>query len=183
VGQGGAILRSVDGGVTWGPVPSPVTRTLRRVACADALVCHAVGDSGTILRSADGGLTWAVQPTGTGADLLGYAEQDGFRWVVGEGGIIVVGGGGSEDWNVRGATGQAWLGDIVFTDDLHAWAVGTGDAILTSTDGGSVWGLQPLPETVRLAAIAAADAGRLLAVGSDSLGAPRILVTDTGGVP
>lgn len=183
VGDGGTVLRSADGGATWAPVPAPTTATLRRVDCAEAPVCRAVGDAGTILRSADGGLTWALQPTGTGADLLGYAARGGFRWAVGEGGIMLVGGGGSEDWTVRGATGQAWLGDILFTDDLHGWAVGTGDGVLATTDGGSVWGLQPLAAPARLAAVAAADAGRLLAVGTDESGAPRILVTDTGGVP
>lgn len=53
VGDGGAILQTPDGGVTWFPESSPTNHTLNAVSCPNTanptLVCVAVGVDGTIL--------------------------------------------------------------------------------------------------------------------------------------
>src|ERR1051326_8202991 len=61
VGNGGRILRSTDGGVTWQSQNGGTNNSLISVSFTDANTGSAVGPGGTILRTTDGGETWASQ--------------------------------------------------------------------------------------------------------------------------
>jgi photosystem II stability/assembly factor-like uncharacterized protein len=61
VGAGGAMLRSTDGGATWGDVDSGTMHHLSAIWGSDSLFV-AVGSAGTILVSRDGGARWAMLP-------------------------------------------------------------------------------------------------------------------------
>ena len=67
VGDGGAILTTLDGGLTWAPQRSPVRNQLRAVSFSDRHHGLAVGGFwrpltgdtvGVVLRTTDGGQTW-----------------------------------------------------------------------------------------------------------------------------
>ena len=66
VGDGGTILKTIDGGATWAPQTSGTpTQVLTGVHFTDANNGWAVGSGGTILNTNDGGATWAPQTSGT----------------------------------------------------------------------------------------------------------------------
>ncbi|UCH84157.1 MAG: hypothetical protein JSW50_00255, partial [Candidatus Latescibacterota bacterium] len=54
VGTAGTILRSTDGGATWGPVEANTNATLRDIVILDSGTLGIVGDNGTILLSEGG---------------------------------------------------------------------------------------------------------------------------------
>ena len=57
VGGGGVILRTTDGGKTWQPQQSGVTRDLQRILFIDEN-CGWIGGQGVFLRTENGGETW-----------------------------------------------------------------------------------------------------------------------------
>lgn len=61
VGDGGTILSSTDGGVSWIARTSNTTFPLKDIVWTGAEYV-AVGGSGRVVRSTDG-VTWSVQPT------------------------------------------------------------------------------------------------------------------------
>ena len=64
VGERGLIRRSLDGGTTWKPIESGVTRTLCAVSFSDDRNGWAAGHGAVILRTTDGGVSWEHQFTG-----------------------------------------------------------------------------------------------------------------------
>ena len=64
VGDGGTILRTTDGGVTWNTQVSPTTANLHAIAFSGARTGAAVGAGGTILWTNDGGVIWALASSG-----------------------------------------------------------------------------------------------------------------------
>ena len=78
VGDGGAIVRSTNYGLSWRIVQSPTTYNLNSVQFIDSDNGWAVGDHGTIIMTSDGGQTWSIQRTSTTANLYGayfYKQQ------------------------------------------------------------------------------------------------------------
>lgn len=69
VGDGGAIIATTDGGVTWTPQISGTTNPRDGVISVDVDNATAVGNRGTILRTTDGGATWSPQSSETSDDL------------------------------------------------------------------------------------------------------------------
>lgn len=64
VGPRGLITRSVDAGMTWQQIASPLASDLVQVRFIDAREGWIVGHDATVLHSTDGGATWAVQMDG-----------------------------------------------------------------------------------------------------------------------
>lgn len=60
VGEGGGVLRTVDGGASWERVPVPTRQDLTAVCFIDASHGWIVGDGETMLRTVDGGHTWTA---------------------------------------------------------------------------------------------------------------------------
>jgi photosystem II stability/assembly factor-like uncharacterized protein len=56
--EGRTILRTTNGGNTWGSQTIDTFDRLYGVACPRPSTCVAVGDRGMIVRSTDGGRTW-----------------------------------------------------------------------------------------------------------------------------
>jgi photosystem II stability/assembly factor-like uncharacterized protein len=81
VGDGGLIMKTVDGGTTWTIQGAGVASDLRRISAVSANVAWAVGGNGVILKTIDGGATWRQQVSGvTDADppvtFVGLAAVD-----------------------------------------------------------------------------------------------------------
>lgn len=100
VGERGIIIRSVDRGVTWKQMPSPVDITLTAVAFETGKRVWAVGHAATILRSDDAGQSWKIvryKPS----DLRYYLKvvaHEGALYVLGSDGELWLSRDGGANW-------------------------------------------------------------------------------------
>ena len=102
VGDGGTILASTDGGVSWKTQSSGTEAGLRSVQFLDARQGWAVGDSGTILASTDGGVSWKTQSSGTKKLLSSVQFLDPRQgWAVGQSGTILASTDGGVSWKTQ----------------------------------------------------------------------------------
>lgn len=180
VGDGGVVIESDDGGVTWEPRSIGIPNHLESIfGTSDGKRLWAVGAGGTIIESEDGGITWKQRKSNTSDALLAnFGTSDGKKqWAVSSLGNIVESQDGGANWTVQG-TGASWLGSIAGTGDgRHLWAVGGNGTILESDDGGAKWVTRYSSVQTTLSAIfASADGSRLWAVGAGT-----VAESDDGG--
>jgi photosystem II stability/assembly factor-like uncharacterized protein len=182
VGDGGTILNSTDGGMTWNKQPSGTQENLGSVFfAADGQRGWTAGEDSTILNTTDSGKTWNKQPSGTQAQIklssLFFTADGQLGWAVGEGGTIRSTDAG-KTWHEQISDTQAHLSFVFFiADGQRGWALGDG-AILSTTDGGRSWSQRTnnkLPSFYSM--FFTADGQRGWAVGDGGL----ILNTTDGG--
>jgi len=147
VGDGGTLVRTVDGGATWAPQPSGTSRSLRAIQFVDDLHGWIVGDQGAVLATSDGGETWALRSADVNADFVSLSFITATTgWVATRGSDVYRTRNGGLSWT-RMPTGTGGsFHDLHFVDGLHGWLVGSvpvpGDtwaAIYYTADGGVTW--------------------------------------------
>lgn len=143
VGNGGVILKSINGGGRWALQPSNTPNSLHAVYFVSPTTGVAAGDLGTMIRTTDGGKTWlpvafdfsnTVRCIHFTDVITGYA--------VGDGGTIMKTSDGGLTWvaQVSGTTSQ--INSVNFPNLNTGFAVGEGNGtavILKTTDGGTHW--------------------------------------------
>ena len=171
-GAGGTVVKTVDGGATWRPVPvtTPGADTLqfRDVVALDSMTAWALsigpGASSTIVKTTDGGASWRTvfvndEPEGFYDCLSFWDAERGVLYGDSVDGALRVRttADGGETWTLaaglppaaEGEGGFAASGTCVATrGDDRAW-IGTGNAsparVLRTTDGGATWSASPVP--------------------------------------
>jgi photosystem II stability/assembly factor-like uncharacterized protein len=78
---GGAVERSIDGGVSWTGRFRPADASLRAVSGPSLTVCWAVGNEGAVYRTRDGE-TWTRVAFPERVPLVAVQAMDGERAVV-----------------------------------------------------------------------------------------------------
>lgn len=142
VGNGGACVRSADGGATWDnrtPLDGS-DNDLLSICFADDSTGWIVGEIGTVLRTGDAGATWTELPNAIEDDLDDVFFTDRLNgWAVGRWGGIYRSENGGEDWTPQSSGTVRRLRSVFFVNPDTGWAVGHGGTILQTGDGGSVW--------------------------------------------
>lgn len=145
VDNGGALLRSADGGATWSGSYSPYMQVPRAVRFADASHGWVVGLNETLLYTRDGGSRWAPRSLGVPAS---YATVD--LWVPGPATAVAAGaiGGGSLQTQDGGRSWQRAEDTPTHQAPGALWSVGQTTAS-KSSDGGKTYteSLRPTPQT------------------------------------
>ena len=117
VGQGGAILKTTDGGTTWVSQTSETTFDMEDIFFIDANNGWAVGWYRTILRTTNGGTTWTFQTSGVSTYFQSVCFTDlNNGTAVGQGGTILRTTDGGTNWTSQtsGTTNILW--SVYFTD-------------------------------------------------------------------
>ena len=152
VGDGGALLRSGDAGVTWAASARALAAgaDLRGVAIdPEAHVVLVVDARGGVWASSDGGVGFAAEADAPSPlDAVAMSDDGAQAFAVGAGGTVLV----------RTAPRTWTLAPRATTADLHAalvsegrlYAAGEGGTLLGSRDGGESWSLRPLATTAAL---------------------------------
>lgn len=135
-GEGGTVLLSDDGGVSWRQAAAvPVSVALTDIAFIDAKRGWAVGHSGALLRTLDGGETWTRQADGAQAA----------QWAADEAAELVKSGAPGADRAARAAASLLADGPdkpflaVAFIDAKRGYAVGAYGLALETRDGGETW--------------------------------------------
>ncbi|MFA4948725.1 MAG: Ser-Thr-rich GPI-anchored membrane family protein, partial [Candidatus Krumholzibacteriia bacterium] len=180
----GVILRTTDGGVTWGS--RSVSDTIYKgVAFADPNTGIAFGSvpSGeysfgrVILRTQNGGATWVPLPIGYDFNDAWFSDAN-VGTAVGDSGAIYRTIDGGATWIPQTSGTTNGLNSVHFIDANTGTVVGYGGTILRTVDGGATWTQQTSGTARGLNGVRFADANTGVAVGIDG----TILRTTDGGV-
>lgn len=140
VGDGGTILRTTDGGLTWQAAASGTTTTLSEVIWQDAQTLYALG--GVVLKSTDGGASWqqvaGLFPPGTKQALfptpqLGFVRTNteihrttngGASWQVVASSLSVLSNAPPDKKKFSFASPQyGWYNDYATQDSGRTWTL------------------------------------------------------------
>lgn len=148
VTDGGTVVKSIDGGKTWGslysvldvePVPWGM---LHGLSFVDQNTGWVVGWEGQVSMTTDGGQTWTDRSANTTRKLRDahfFDANNGF--VVGDGGDFFRTSDGGMTWNA--VTNPNTSGDdlyvIVFPTPSLGWAGGENGTLMITSDGGDTW--------------------------------------------
>lgn len=183
VGEGGLIIHSPDGGVTWQQQrayqPEPLESVeenpqRQRIIAPEAdqqLESNAQG-----ISRAEGGLSDIEKLLRGNLQSIFFIDaQRG--WAVRGNGTILSTADGGKNWELQASGTEALLFSVTFIDVQRGWAVGELGVILSTTDGGKSWQRQASGTEARLFSVTFIDAQRGWAVGSGG----TILSTNDGG--
>ncbi len=137
VGNGGTILKTIDGGANWSVVPSGVGQTtLMGVVALNETHVVVVGEHGTIRRTVDGGANWTSDVSGSSAYLNEVSLVDwNTGWAVGDNGTILRTTNGST-WTQQISPAANHINAVDAANAQVAWAAGENSALIHTTTGG-----------------------------------------------
>jgi photosystem II stability/assembly factor-like uncharacterized protein len=142
VGGSGGIVRSLDGGKTWGHIlwTGRSSDFLQGVSFADANTGWAVGEGGVILKMEKAGDVQQRQEKGVRADLYAVKAISRSRAVaVGQAGAILTTDDGGQRWQLQSSGVVSNLFSVDFRTPLDGLAVGNDGIVLRTADGGKTW--------------------------------------------
>jgi photosystem II stability/assembly factor-like uncharacterized protein len=141
VGETGAIVKTIDGGVNWVSVESPVNITFNKVSFFDLYLGYAIGNGGVILKTLDGGETWFSLETPVSDNLNDiFIINDQNICVVGDNGTALISIDGTNfllSNQVSSVTDD--LKSVYFYDTSVGWIAGNSGTLLMTKDGGNIW--------------------------------------------
>ena len=132
VGDGGTVLRTLDGGATWTPQPG-FSGLLRSIDFVDAQHGWIAGHE-RLYGTTDGGATWHLHPLvpPRGADLSFVSSTTG--WLASKDIYRTVDGGTT--WQIQAPSSpDLEFHEVELVDELHGWALAR-----AYSDGGDVEG-------------------------------------------
>lgn len=168
VGDGGRILRTLDGGAEWSLQSSGASSALNAVWFTSDVEGWAVGNNGTVLHTTSSGGSWTRLLNAGASEHLNdvhFTHRD-TGWVVGANGVILRTANRGISW--QRVTPTAFdLHGVSFAVGRYGWAVGDNGVILGTHDGGLRWyTVQPAVTGTSLRAVWRASVARANAAGA-----------------
>ena len=138
-GEGGTVLRTLDGGRIWVDLPSDTPATLTAIHCADASVCLATTDGGNrLLRTTDGGSTFDQVPS-TENVFAAAIDPSSYAVAAGRFGETIASRDAGVTWSpVGGRLGGSYVRLRAASPTL-AFAAGREGTVARTIDGGRTW--------------------------------------------
>jgi photosystem II stability/assembly factor-like uncharacterized protein len=140
VADGGRILKTTDGGLTWSVQTSGTVWNLNAVLMITLDSAYIVGDSGAVLVTGNGGATWTALGTGTGERFNDISVMGNKGFIVGDNGAIFRIDGATVTPMTSGVTAD--LSGVYMVDPATAFVSGgsfLNSTILVTFNTGSVW--------------------------------------------
>lgn len=159
-GEGGIILRTLDGGRTWTRVdsngvlqqsggPTLFVENHNSSRSNKTLpVAVIVGDNGQIKRTTNYGATWTTITSPTAANLNGITDDkdnysDNVAYAVGDSGTILKSTNNGLTWIMQTSPTTNRLRTVTFWNPDTGIAAGDGGVILRTLNGGATWIVLP----------------------------------------
>lgn len=139
VGEGGTILKTIDGGEHWVQKTSGTVQDLLKLQFVNSMIGYAVGSSGTLLKTIDGGENWTAINIGITTNLFGLTLlNENTFYISGENGLVKMTIDGGNSFTSKNITSDQSVKSIQFLNDLVGYA--QDDYVLKkTTDGGTTW--------------------------------------------
>jgi len=145
VGDGGTLLKTIDGGAEWVEVETEVEYNLNSIHFYGPKIGCTVGDVGTILHTTDGGENWHLRKVRPLNNLNQMFYADGMHgWIAGDNGTILVTEDGGATWEPQESDTPNNLTGVHFISLEEGWIVGSRGTILHTTNGGKKWEAQDI---------------------------------------
>ena len=145
------VMRTEDGGETWGRIKVPSKVELYHLDFTDGDHVWIVGDKGTVMASSDAGKSFTSQQTSVARALFNVDFRDNSDgYAVGGGGTILRTENGGLTWEKVNNSYPETLKRVDFADDKNGWIVGYGGSILRSGDKGRTWVRQSSNTSARI---------------------------------
>lgn len=141
VGDTGTILKTIDGGINWISIETPVNVKFNKVSFFDLYLGYSVGNGGVIIKTLDGGETWFSIETPIVDNLNNiFIINDQNVCIVGDNGTILLSIDGT-NFVLSSQTSSVTenLSTIYFYDVAVGWASGDKGTLLMTKDGGNIW--------------------------------------------
>jgi len=141
VGENGVVLKTVDGGLNWVSVSTPVNAYFKRVRFLNSTLGYMVGNGGEILKSNDGGESWIRLSSGTTENLNDvFVLSETNVCAVGDNGTVLLSIDGSNFSVISQTSGvTANFNGVTFFDTHVGWVVGDSGALIVTKNGGLTW--------------------------------------------
>ncbi|RJQ43935.1 MAG: hypothetical protein C4534_07425 [Gaiellales bacterium] len=141
VSSGGYVYRTLDGAASWEAIPLPENTLPASVSLFGGSRALLVGQFGEMLVSNNSGADWYEGSSILTADLLcsSFVGSPDAALAGGWDGVMIRTADGGSTWStVTAGTGRP-IRAIEALDALTVFAVGDGDTIIVSRDGGNTW--------------------------------------------
>lgn len=178
VGQGGAVLSSLDKGASFAPIPNSIKDDLFFAG----EYFYVGGQGGGIFQTMNNGATWARDVTGTTSSVRAISAKQ-FSVAVGDHGTALRFDG---DWHVVATgtdvdlIGVSWLSARGESDTFYLAALGNDGSSLNSCCRADAWTYTPprTPYPARLNAVAWKSPGSRVTVDTIAVGDRGLIVVD-----
>lgn len=155
-GNGGIIIKTTDGGVTWLTQNTNTSSDLwdiKVIPGSAGQAAIAVGDNNTVLKTTDGGTNWLTQsiPFQSGSFVFGVQCLDSLTYFACGGdfgtfsGAILRTTDGGTTWTSTAVNGSIFLDKVFMQSPTKGFAVGTNNSFsngsIRKTSNGSSWSL------------------------------------------
>jgi photosystem II stability/assembly factor-like uncharacterized protein len=168
-GEDGAMLKSVNRGITWKKLDSGTDVMLDGISFADERHGWASSVQRKLLRSTDGGDSWHEQQIDAFLPVTTvHARSAQECWVAGYHGLIMRTTDGGSTWQRMHAYETDYLA-LSFDDRGTGWAVGKRGAIVRAEEGNLRWRLHDLTTAESLHAITFLPNNQAIAAGIHGL--------------
>lgn len=183
VGAEGSVYKTTNGGTSWVRQRHDTSKFYTGVSFVSATEGWVCGNS-TILHTTDGGITWVTQSVPAGADAIEIRFVDSQNgWAAGALRTILHTINGGQTWNLQVGGDSVDPGNrypfngLDAVDAANAVAVGGGNSIYTTNNGGALWVNRGSGSGTIPFRVARTDAKHLWAANSNS----EVLYSTNGG--
>ncbi|WP_339925418.1 YCF48-related protein [uncultured Cyclobacterium sp.] len=140
-GDGGTILRTTNGGLTFKEAGSRTVQNIARLSIRpETNNILAVAPSGVLINSNNTGSTWSTRLSGTSSDFGGVAFTTDLRgYLVGDNGLILYTTNGGSSFNDRSRPISLPFNSLFFVSASAGYVSGNNGNIISTTNSGALW--------------------------------------------
>lgn len=165
VGEFGAIIKTIDGGLSWIDKSYPTEKTLLRVSGSESFVII-VGKSGTILKSSDFGDTWESVNVINNIDIWGvYTFNNTECFICANDGQLLKTTDAGTSWQIDTIGYPLIYWDLQFLDSKIGFISCSNGVMVKTTDTGATWTIKQIGDLYSLYSVEILPNGNIVTAG------------------